>query len=166
MNFEFRQANITDIDEALAMLEEAAKSLQSKKVDQWDFWIKPSAEKINWIKEGFQKRQFYFITLYDKTIGMFRLMDEDFLYWGKELEKAKYIHSLVIKEKYSGNKIGEQVIEKLSENAIKENIYILRLDCNSANEKLCKYYEKQGFSKVREKLMPHSLNNLYEKRLN
>ena len=68
-------------------------------------------------------------------------------------------------EKYTGNKLGERVIKRLGEQTLKEGIFLLRLDCNSANDKLCNYYEKQGFIKVREKQMPDSLNNLYEKRL-
>ena len=166
MNFKLRQANKNEIKEALNMLKEAAKILESKKIEQWEFWLNPSEEKIAWISEGFENKEFYFITQNDVIIGMFRLLDEDLLYWGKEKEKAKYIHSLVVKARYAGNKIGEKIIEQLSEDAKKEEVYILRLDCNAANSKLCEYYEKQGFIKVREKLMPHSLNNLYEKKLN
>lgn len=165
MNFKFRQANKYEIKEALAMLKEAAENLKSRKIEQWEFWLNPTEEKIAWIREGFENGEFYFIIHNDKIIGMFRWLDEDTLYWGKEKEKAKYIHSLVVKVKYAGNKIGEKIIEKLSENAKKEHIFTLRLDCNAANRKLCEYYEKQGFTKVREKLMPDSLNNLYEKRL-
>ena len=166
MDFELKQASLNELDEALDMLKEAAKSLQSRKINQWEFWLNPPKEKINWVKEGFLNREFYFITQSAEVVGMLRLLDKDHLYWGEELEEAKYIHSLVIKEKYAGKKIGEKVIEIISENALKNSIHILRLDCNAANSKLCNYYEKQGFVKVREKRMPHSLNNLYEKRLN
>ena len=165
MNFKFRQAHQNDLNEALNMLKEAATNLKSKEIEQWDFWLNPTQEKITWIREGFENNEFYFIIQNDITIGMFRLLDEDMLYWGKEQEKATYIHSLVVKPEFSGNRIGEKIIEKLGENAKNERIYILRLDCNAANKKLCHYYEKQGFVKVREKQMPHSLNNLYEKRL-
>jgi len=72
----------------------------------------------------------------------------------------------VIKTAYAGNKIGERVIERIGKNAVSENVFILRLDCNAANAKLCKYYENQGFVKIRQKLTPDTLNNLYEKRLN
>lgn len=165
MDFEFRRAIESELGEALLMLKNTAISLQGKKVNQWEFWLNPSDEKIDWIKEGFRRNEFYFITLPKEIIGMFRLLDEDLLYWGKETEKAKYIHSLVIKEKYSGNKLGEKVIEELSKKTMKEGVYTLRLDCNSGNQKLCKYYEYQGFIKMRQKQMPDSLNNLYQKRL-
>ncbi len=165
MDFKFRPANINELDTALEMLKEAAKHLQSKNINQWDYWLNPLPEKVNWIKEGFQNEEFNFIIQADEIIGMFRLLKEDELYWGKEKEAAKYIHSLVIKGKYAGRKLGQKVIERIIENTIAENIYILRLDCNSKNARLCNYYEKQGFTKVREKQMPHSLNNLYEKRL-
>lgn len=165
MVFKFRQALENEINTALLMLKEAAKRLQSKNINQWEYWLSPSQEKINWIKEGFQKKEFYFIVQADEIIGMFRLLDEDDFFWGKEPGKAKYIHSFVIKTAYSGDKIGERVIERIGKNAINENVFILRLDCNSTNSKLCEYYEHQGFVKIRQKLTPNTLNNLYEKKL-
>lgn len=99
MNFEFRQAEASEIEEALIILREAAKSLQSKKINQWAFWLTPSEGKINWIKEGFLNKEFYFIIHNNEILGMFRLLDKDELYWGKEVETAKYIHSFVIREK-------------------------------------------------------------------
>jgi len=165
MDFEFRQALENELDKALLMLKEAAERLQSKHVNQWAYWLNPSQEKINWIREGFQKKEFYFIVQADEIIGMFRLLNEDDFFWGKEPGKAKYIHSFVIKTVYVGNKIGERVLERIGKNAINENVFILRLDCNSTNSKLCEYYESQGFIKIRQKLTPNTLNNLYEKKL-
>jgi len=165
MEFEFRKASTHELEIALAMLKEAAKKLQTNNINQWEYWLNPPQEKINWIEEGFHNNEFYFITQSDTILGMFRLLDEDHLYWGVQDEKAKYIHSLVIKEAFTGHQLGKRVIEKLGQLAIQENTFLLRLDCNAENHKLCTYYEKQGFTKVREKQMPLSLNNLYEKRL-
>lgn len=165
MNFEFRQACQNEQEVAFILLKEAAQTLQSKKIDQWKFWLNPSTEKTKWIKEGFAKKEFYFITVSDEIIGMFRLLDKDPLYWGEAKAKAKYIHSLVIRTKYSGNQIGKKVLDKIMLQTINQGIFLLRLDCNAANEKLCNYYESQGFIKVRQKCMPHSINNLYQKKL-
>ncbi len=165
MDIECRQANKNEQEEAFILLKEAAQMLQSKNIDQWKFWLNPPIEKIEWIKEGFTKNEFYFITISEEIIGMFRLLNQDLLYWGEEKEKAVYIHSLVIKAKFSGNQIGVKVMDKIISHTTNQGIFLLRLDCNSANKKLCQYYENQGFTKVRQKYMPHSINNLYQKNL-
>lgn len=165
MDFEFRQAHQSEREVVFSLLKGAAQSLQSKNIDQWTFWNNPPKEKIEWIEEGFTNHEFYFITHSEEIIGMFRLLNQDLLYWGEEEKNAKYIHSLVIKDEYSGNQIGKKVVERICHNAVNQGIFILRLDCNAANDKLCKYYENQEFVLVRQKRMPHSLNNLYQKNL-
>jgi len=165
MNFELRRAQDNELEEALAMLKEAAENLRASGVDQWAFWLNPTQEKINWIAEGFRNKEFFFIVKAGEVIGMVRVLSEDRQYWGQEPEAARYIHSLVIKKKYAGHQLGERVLAYLGEQARGESVFILRLDCNAANRKLCAYYERQGFVKVREKQTPDSLNNLYEKRL-
>lgn len=165
MNFTFRQAQIDETKTALALLKSAAKTLQSKNIDQWTFWLDPTHEKIKWIEDGFANNEFFFIVSNEQIIGMFRLLNNDSLYWGTQNDNARYIHSLVIDEKFSGNQIGKSVVDKITLDTINNGIFILRLDCNASNDKLCQYYEKQGFTKVGEIQMPHSLNNLYEKQL-
>ncbi len=165
MHLEFKRAKESELKVALSILKDAAINLQSRNINQWKYWLDPTEKNIKWVKEGFLKKEFYFIINSSNIIGMFRLMDEDLLYWGKEKAKAKYIHSLVIKVAYSGNNYGEKVINILVDNAIKEGIHLLRLDCNASNKALCKYYEKQGFIKIREKQLPDALMALYEKSL-
>jgi ribosomal protein S18 acetylase RimI-like enzyme len=165
MEFSFRQAQKDEIKTALALLRSAAKTLQFKNIDQWSFWLDPTPEKIKWIEDGFANNEFFFIVSNAQVIGMFRLLDNDLLYWGKRNDSAKYIHSLVIDERFSGNQLGKRVIDKIILDTIHSGVFILRLDCNASNPKLCRYYEKQGFKKVGEVQMPHSLNNLYEMQL-
>jgi len=61
--------------------------------------------------------------------------------------------------------LGKKVLNLVLNQAIEQSIPLLRLDCIASNQRLCSYYENQGFVKVGEKQMPHSLNNLYEKQL-
>jgi ribosomal protein S18 acetylase RimI-like enzyme len=165
MNFSIKPASVHQIPIALDLLKTAAQNLHSRKINQWSYWLNPPQEKMDWVKEGFQNKEFYFIYVDTHLAGMFRLLENDELYWGKQQEKARYIHSLVIKKEFSGMQIGKKVIEQVKNEMKQNQIFILRLDCDSTNNELCSYYEKQGFIKVGEKEMPLSVNNLYEKKI-
>lgn len=160
-----RQASKDEITTAFDLLKKAAMRLQEKGIQQWSYWLDPPAEKREWVKTGFDNHEFYFIEVDSKLAGMFRLMETDELYWGKQVEKARYIHSLVIVTEFSGKQIGKKVIDFIMEQMKKQEVFFLRLDCDASNLVLCSYYEKQGFIKVGEKQMPLSLNNLYERKL-
>ena len=166
MNFKLRQGKITETNKAFDLLKSASKTLKRKNVKQWNYWQNPPPEKIKWVEEGFENNEFYFIeNEANELMGMVRIMDEDVNYWGVMNDKAKYIHSLVIDQKFSGNHLGLKVVNKIEKNAKNNNYSYLRLDCDASNSKLCTYYEKQGLVKVREKKLPLGTYNLYEKAL-
>ena len=166
MLLKFRKAGKDELDTALKLLQAAATTLKEKSIRQWEFWLNPTKEKIEWIEQGFDNHEFYFLEDDNhQLVGMFRLMSEDELYWGKQELKAGYIHSLVVDKKYAGKQIGQKIIAEVEFNLPGKGIFILRLDCNASNTALCQYYENLGFKKVGEKQMPHSLNYLYEKKL-
>jgi GNAT superfamily N-acetyltransferase len=153
-------------NQILHLLKTAAQTLKDRGIDQWDYWLDPPKERLEWAREGFLNDEFYFINFNNEIIGMYRLCEEDLLYWGKQQEPAYYIHSLVIHPKYKGFKIGSYIIKQIEKSALENNICFMRLDCNAANSGLCQYYLDQGFTKVGEKQMKLSLNSLFEKRLN
>ncbi|MEQ6124983.1 GNAT family N-acetyltransferase [Pseudotenacibaculum sp. MALMAid0570] len=166
MNIQFKQIEIKDKQTVLNLFKETAEKIHKMNVDHWQYWKNPPQEKIQWVEKGIQNNEFFFINLEgDENIGMVRIMNEDFLYWGEQNKKAKYIHSLVIKETYNGKGIGSLVIDAIGKRALKNDCKYLRLDAVSNNISLCKYYEKLGFKKVGEKEMPLSINNLYQKKL-
>lgn len=166
MQLIFKQAELSALETGLLFLKDAAALLQKKQVNQWTMWLNPSQEQINWIKEGFENNEFYFVENENgQQMAMFRLSAEDTLYWGETQDKANYIHSLTVNQEFAGHDLGKKIIAQIEQNLINKGINLLRLDCNAANKWLCAYYEQQGFVKVGEKQMPHSLNNLFEKHL-
>lgn len=166
MNLIFKLIKKENLHDVLALFKEAAEKIHKMNVDHWQYWKNPPLEKIEWVKEGISNNEFYFIkNNEDETVGMVRILDEDLLYWGKQIQKATYIHSLVIKEKYNGKGLGRLIIQKIEEEAKTAQIAFLRLDADRANHSLCNYYEKIGFKKVGIKETPLSVNNLYEKAL-
>ncbi|KXN98913.1 GCN5 family acetyltransferase [Aequorivita aquimaris] len=166
MEFNFRKIEKKDKDKVLELFKEAAEKINKMNIDHWQYWKNPPKEKIEWVEEGILNNEFFFIKeLNGKNIGMVRILDEDLLYWGKQKEKAKYVHSLVIKEDYNGKGLGTKILQKIETTAKTDNCKYLRLDADSKNPKLCQYYEKIGFEKMGIKELPLSNYNLYEKKI-
>ncbi len=166
MKLYFKKAHSNEIEKAFEYLKIAAANLKRKNVDQWSIWLNPNDEKINWVNEGFSKQEFYFVENENlQSVGMFRLLKEDELYWGKQTVDARYIHSLIVLPEFSGQKIGNYIMSQVEKNIKTEGISIFRLDCNAANTWLCNYYKSLGFIEVGQVQMPHSLNTLFEKKI-
>ncbi|WP_212003784.1 GNAT family N-acetyltransferase [Chitinophaga sp. HK235] len=150
----------------LQLLKEAAIAIQAKGLDQWHVWLDPPKEKISWIEEGLEQKEFFAVGNQDNELaGMFRLADKDLLYWGEQDAAAGYVHSLVVRKQFAGQQLGTVILNMIEDKLLAEGCRLFRLDCNAGNAWLCSYYEQQGFKKVGEVKMPHSLNNLYEKQI-
>ena len=169
MDIKFIRAQKLELEDALKFFKLASQSLTKKQVSQWNYWLDPPEEKISWVKEGFDKGEFFFVYDADgNKIAMFRLLDSDTLYWDEKGndKSVRYVHSLVVPPAYSGFGIGKKVMLKIIENLISEGVLKFRLDCDGSNLRLCKYYESYGFIKVGEKTTKYATNNLYEMILN
>ncbi len=154
------------MSKVLDLFKEAAEKIAKMEIDHWQYWKNPPSEKIHWVKDGIQNNEFFFIKQANgETAGMVRILDEDLLYWGQQNTKAKYVHSLVVKEEFSGQGIGQLILQEIEKLAKKDECDYLRLDADAANPRLCQYYEKQGFTKVDTKQLALSTYNLYEKNL-
>ena len=166
MNLVFRKAEVLEIDTALTLLKQAAQTLAQKGLKQWAYWTTPPQEKVDWVKAGFANGEFYFVENEAKQVmAMFRLLNEDTLYWGQMVEKARYIHSLVVHKDFTGNKLGQRIVAELEKQTVAEGVNLLRLDCDATNAQLCKYYINQGFIQVGVKDLLLGKYNLYEKAL-
>jgi len=61
---------------------------------------------------------------------------------------------LAVTKEYHGQNLGEEILNWTAETASKKGRKYLRLDCNTANKKLCEYYENQGFKLTATKNFP------------
>ncbi|CAL2107435.1 GNAT family N-acetyltransferase [Tenacibaculum sp. 190524A02b] len=166
MEFSLHLIKIDELPNILVLFKEAAEKIAKKNIDHWQYWKNPPKEKIKWVKEGIDNNEFFFIKDTNKNmLGMVRILKEDTLYWGNTNDNAIYVHSLVIKEQFEGKGMGTKILNMIASNAKIDGVNFLRLDCVANNKGLCNYYEKQGFVKVGEKIMPLSVNNLYQKKL-
>ena len=154
----------TDLDQVIAMFQAAAKKINRLQIDHWQYWKDPPSDKIQWVKEGLANQEYHYVRNESgDIIGMLRILDEDFMYWGKQQEKAKYVHSLVVKEAYNGQGLGQQILEQVADLARQDRCRYLRLDADSKNPKLCQYYESMGFKQVGSTRQRISTYNLYQK---
>ena len=117
---------ITEIDIGLDLLKKAALWLKSKQIDYWQSWITPQELYVDWIKQGFDNKQFYFVLNNSGIIGMLRLQWDDELFWGKQDNNAGYIHSFTIDRKYYGQGLGKQVLQMIEEVCIKNKKQYIR----------------------------------------
>ena len=166
MELTFRQAEASRIQEVLNLFLATSAELKKKGMTQWSYWADPPDEKIQWVRNGFEKGEFYFV--YDEKmewVGMFRLLETDTIYWDEKglEENVRYIHSLVVKPENSGKGIGAHVLKLLAADLKGQGVQKLRLDCDSSNLRLTRYYEQQGFERVGEKKTPFSVNHLFER---
>lgn len=166
MKFKFKAAHKKDLPTILDNFKRAAQKIAEKGIDHWQYWHNPPADKIRWVEEGIANREFFFVeNSKGKRVGMVRILNEDNLYWGKQPDKAKYVHSLVITEDYNGRGFGKTILKQIEHQARDQNCAYLRLDCAANNPKLCRYYEKQGFKKVGQTTLSASTYNLYQKKV-
>jgi hypothetical protein len=60
-NIQFRKAKSNEIETVLTLLKEAAFWIREKKINHWQNWISPPPNFVGWIKQGFERDEFYII---------------------------------------------------------------------------------------------------------
>ena len=166
MEITIKNANSENIEIAFALLKRAAAWLESKNIDYWQNWKNPPSAHKKWIEDGFSKGEFFFIYNCENTIiGMYRLQFDDEMFWGKQDDKAGYIHSFTIDRKFKGRGVGYLILKGIERELAEKGFEYLRLDCSPDIKGLCDYYESYGFQS-RETVLVHGEKlRLYEKRI-
>jgi len=166
MKIKFTPIGLKDISFVLSLFKTTAEKINKMGVAHWQYWCDPPPEKIQWVEEGIRNHEFFFIEeISGANVGMVRILNEDLQYWGEQKERAKYVHSLVIREEYNGRGLGSIVLQEIENMGKKDMSKYLRLDSDSKNPKLCEYYEKLDFKKVGIKELPLSNYQLYQKEI-
>ena len=113
MQILFTPIQITDKDKVLNLFKEAADKIFRMGIDHWQYWKNPPPDKIHWVEQGILNGEFFFTQNEGgETLGMVRVLQEDILYWGKQEEKAVYVHSLVVREQFEGHGFGKWCFKK------------------------------------------------------
>jgi ribosomal protein S18 acetylase RimI-like enzyme len=143
-----KTATLKDKEQILDILYAIASDLKSKQITQWLEWLAPTKSDIKWIDDLINNDSFFLIIVDNSIVGIFSLSDQDHKYWGKSVEKSKYLHSLAVLPHYKSKQFGKHVIDLLKLDLKEKNYTFLRLDCISSNKKLKLYYLNQGFNEV------------------
>jgi N-acetylglutamate synthase-like GNAT family acetyltransferase len=162
---EFRKAKPNELNSVLLLLKEAALWLQRKGINYWQDWISPPPHFIDWIRDGFEKNEFYMVEKKGDVVGCFRLQWQDPLFWGEQENNAGYIHSFTISRNLAGQGIGKSVLNLIESYCRQNEKVLLRLDCGVNIKGLRKYYKQYGFKPVGEVTVLGERLVLYEKRI-
>jgi len=147
MNYDFRRANINNLDELKIMFEDITKNMNENGINIWDE-VYPFMEFENDI----EKSNMYLLTNNNNIVASIVLYKSnehsDCFEWKNKETEALYIARFGVNVKYLKKGIGSIDIEEAKKIAQKENIDYLRLLVVDTNVIAIKFYEKIGFNKV------------------
>lgn len=144
MNIEITQATVSDLNAVSAILTEAAEWLLTK---GGTFWLGDEIAEDR-IHHDIQAGSFYIAHRDGYPAGVFKLQQEDILFWpDAEPQEALYIHRVAVRRKHAGQGVSSAIIQYAKEQSIAQGRRYLRLDCLASRSKLCAIYEKEGFIK-------------------
>lgn len=135
-------AKPADIEAVLSILEEAARWLASRGIDQWRLGSSPRDRVVNRIERG----EVYLAVIDGRPIGSLVLQWSDEETWGDVPEDAGYVHGLAIRRALAGRGLGRELLRWAENRAAAAGKEYLRLDCAAGNRALNGYYERAGFA--------------------
>ena len=148
-----------DFPDVMDILSEAAAWLKTRGIDQW-----PSPPNEHWhrrMAKAIERGEVYMTSQDLKHAGILRLTWSD-PYWPDD-DLAGYIHSMAIRNGFHGRGLGRAMLNWAVEQCRDHGRELLRLDCLASNDRLRRYYEKQGFNKRGQVVDRDYTAALYEK---
>jgi ribosomal protein S18 acetylase RimI-like enzyme len=137
---EVRRAGLSDVDELVAMLSEAARWLLSRGIRQWpDPFPRERVERL--VRRG----DFYLARLGGEPVAALALQWADPVFWGEQPDDAGYVHALTVRRTHGGCGLGARLLDWAEAEVAACGREFLRLDCLAGNDALRRYYEGQGF---------------------
>lgn len=142
---EMQQAQIAEIDELQALFASAIAWQQQRGVPT--FTTFPASFFAQEINEG----AIFVARRAGKLVGTVSLYEADDYIWDNDAAPALYIHRLASLRTAEGRGVGAALIGWSRRRAAELGKQWLRVDCWADNIELCRFYERQGFSIVRDK---------------
>ena len=161
-NLEIVPASEGDLHGVLSVLEEAAEWLVRKGIEgPW----RPGFFSRQAFADQIVRGEVYVSRLGEEMVGTLTLQSRDDLFWPGAVSDAGYMHKLAVRPAYMGRGLGLQMIEWASRTARVAGKMFLRLDCLAANRRIRDYYEKAGFTYVKDLGVSGWKFSLYQKNL-
>lgn len=158
------QAQSSELDTVVDILEEAASWLASRGIDQWlpGSFLGPRYDSIS---DQVNRGEVYLAKLEGKSVGTLTLQWGDKKFWGDVPDDAAYVHRIAIRRACAGKGLGRQLLQWAESTAARAGKTFLRLDCMAENLALCEYYERANFVCRGEIQGEGWRGRLYEKRI-
>lgn len=138
---EMVRAETSDLDTVLSILEEAARWLASRGIDQW----RPGTFSEERIADRIGRGEVYLAVLGGRAVGNVVLQWSDEETWGDAPDDAGYVHGLAIRRALAGRGLGRDLLRWAEDRAAAAGKQYLRLDCAAQNRTLNEYYTRAGF---------------------
>lgn len=147
MNIIIEQAAPNQVEEVSAILQEVARWLVEKGEKLWEA-NELAPEKI---KAEVETGMFWLAKIEGESAGCVRFQTEDFEYWDDVPHSdSAFVHRVAVKRKFAGRGVAVAMLNWAKQQAKLSGKTYLRLDCTK-REKLCRFYESQGFEFHSEK---------------
>lgn len=138
MAVKFLVAAPGQVDDVLAVLNEAAAWLQERGVEQWPPRFDPS-----WIEGAIRRGETWLVTV-DGMLSATVTLDLSDPVWDGVPGTALYVHRMAVRRRASG--LGAVILGWAIDVAGQQGHEALRLDCVASNARLRAYYEAAGFA--------------------
>jgi GNAT superfamily N-acetyltransferase len=148
---EIRKATACDAERAVAIIREAADWLAGRGL----LWLRefpgatPQRVARGTVWLAYRKNDAEPIA----TIALETQADPEF--WKPEESEALFVHGLALRPSAGGQGIGSGLLDFAGDQAARQGIPWVRLDCNKTNTQLQQYYSRQGFTYLRTVDLPH-----------
>ena len=133
-------AGSADLDDVLEVLNEAARWLTSRGINQW---VDGFPGQL--IAADISRGEVYLARRERRAVGTFTLQWSDELFWPGAVGEAGYIHRIAVRREARG--LGVELLQMAERVTAASGRKLLRLDCFAGNDALCAYYERAGFAR-------------------
>ena len=147
---EFRQANISDLDQIVEIIELSKKYLKETKVDQWQDGY-PAKEDL---RRDIESGNSYVLTNKDEIVAttVISLDGEstyNSIFNGEWITNEEYIvmHRVAVHDKYKGKGIFKELIKEAESLALNKGIFSIKIDTHRDNISMQRALLKNDFKK-------------------
>ncbi|MDZ5129676.1 GNAT family N-acetyltransferase [Clostridium perfringens] len=147
---EFRQANISDLDQIVEIIELSKKYLKETKVDQWQDGY-PAKEDL---RRDIESGNSYVLTNKDEIVAttVISLDGEstyNSIFNGEWITNEEYIvmHRVAVHDRYKGKGIFKELIKEAENLALNKWIFSIKIDTHRDNISMQKAVLKNDFKK-------------------
>ncbi len=137
-------AESSDIHDIWLLRRELETWLAERGIDQWHSGSMPESAIAAQVRAG----EWSVVRNDDGLVGAVRVLWDDPAFWDEAGETSVFVPGLMVRREHAGTGVGSCLLDWAAELGQANGAHWLRLDCAAGNERLCSYYEANGFDTV------------------